>query len=52
MTTLVNRRQEPGEYTAFWNGTNSAGKPVADGIYFYKMEAGRFKATRKMLLLK
>jgi hypothetical protein len=52
VSTLVNKVQEAGEYSAVWNGNNSAGKPVADGIYFYKMEAERFKATRKMLLLR
>ncbi len=36
-----------GSYTIEWNATN-----VASGIYFYKLEAGKFNETRKMVLLK
>jgi flagellar hook assembly protein FlgD len=42
----------PGRYSVSWNGRNSSGRQVADGIYFYKMAAGRFTATRKMLIVR
>ena len=28
------------------------GQPVASGVYFYKLEAGAYTKTRKMVLLK
>jgi hypothetical protein len=49
--TLIDRRTAPGRYTAGWDGTNSSGRRVAGGVYFYTMQAGGFTATKKMLLL-
>ena len=37
---------------AYWDGQNAAGEPVASGIYFYTLQAGQFKATRQMVILK
>ena len=37
---------------AYWDGKNTAGEPVASGPYFYTLQAGQFKATRQMLILK
>ena len=42
--------QKAGSYTAYWDGRNTAGEPVASGVYFYSLEAGTFHATRKMLI--
>lgn len=50
--TLVDRRTDPGRHAVTWDGRNSSGQRVADGIYFYKMEAGPFKATKKVLLVR
>jgi hypothetical protein len=50
--TLVNKPMEPGRYQVQWDATNSRGETVAGGIYVYRMVAGDFVATRKMLLLK
>ena len=37
---------------AYWDGRNARGEPVASGIYFYTLQAGDFKATRKMVIRK
>ena len=39
-------------HAAYWDGQNTAGEPVASGIYFYTLQAGQFKATRQMVILK
>jgi WD40 repeat protein len=35
---------------AYWDGRDSYGEEVASGVYFYTMEAGKFKATKKMAI--
>ena len=37
---------------AYWDGRNAVGESVASGIYFYVFQAGHFKATRRMVILK
>jgi hypothetical protein len=36
----------------YWDGKNEAGEFVASGIYFYAIQTGDFKATRKMTISK
>ena len=38
--------------SAYWDGRNDVGEPVASGVYFYTLTAGEFTATRKMLIRK
>jgi hypothetical protein len=44
---LVNAKQAAGHHTAVWDG-----KDYSSGIYFYRIQAGDFSETKKMLLLK
>ena len=49
--------QQPGLYhsrsrAAHWDGKNELGEPVASGIYFYEFTAGKFSATRQMVIKK
>ena len=37
---------------AYWDGKNMLGEFVASGVYLYKLKAGDFSATRKMLIRK
>jgi hypothetical protein len=49
---LVDKEMEPGRYQVHWNGRNDRGQRVVSGIYLYRIEAGEFVSTRKMMLLK
>ncbi len=49
---LVNTQQAAGRYEATWNGRNSAGQQVSSGVYFYRITAGTFTQTHRMVLLK
>jgi len=50
--SLVDRRQTAGNYVATWDGTDDFGRSVASGLYVYRIRAGAFTESRKMLLLK
>ena len=50
--TLEDGRLDPGRYSTHWDGTNTSGHRVSSGVYFYKMDAGKFAATKKMLMVK
>ncbi len=47
VATLINEEQPQGNYVALFEGNK-----LATGVYFYRLEAGKFKQTMKMLLLK
>jgi photosystem II stability/assembly factor-like uncharacterized protein len=49
---LVDGQVSAGLYQATWQGLNSIGLPVASGVYLYRMEAGNYRRTMKMLYLK
>lgn len=49
---LLNENKEAGSYTVQWNGKNQLSQTVATGVYIYKIQAGQFSQTRKMLFLK
>lgn len=42
----------PGQYTVSWDGTDNHGQRVASGVYFTKMQAGKYATTRKMSTVK
>jgi hypothetical protein len=50
--TLLDKELPVGDYTAVWDGVDNTGQPVASGIYLYRIDAGTFKASKKMMLLK
>ena len=55
--TLALGQQPGGMYqsksrAAYWDGRNQHNEPVASGLYFYTLTAGKFSETRKMLIRK
>ncbi len=47
VSTLVNTKQNAGYYSATFNGAN-----LPSGVYFYRLQAGTYISTKKLLLLK
>ena len=50
--TLVNKTMTSGFKSIRWDATNNLGQPVSAGVYLYTIEAGEFRQTKKMILLK
>ena len=50
--TLVDSQKPAGSYTVFWDGTDEQGRKAPSGVYLYRIKAGDFSQTRKMVLLK
>jgi len=49
---LVSANESPGHKSIQWDATNNKGEPVSAGVYLYKIQAGDFVDTKKMILLK
>ncbi len=47
VTTLINEELNSGSYTKIWDGRN-----LSSGVYFYKLQAGKFSETKKMVLVR
>ncbi len=50
--TLVDEYQEAGSRVVRWDGRDGGGNRVESGVYFYRVEAGGYKTTKKMVLLR
>ncbi len=50
--TLVDEHQNAGVKSVIWDGKDNAGKAVSSGVYFYKIDAGSFHESKKMIMLK
>jgi hypothetical protein len=49
---IVDEILQPGYHQSPWDGTDSDGRPVNSGVYFYRMETPSFTSSKKVLLLK
>jgi hypothetical protein len=47
VATLVNELKSPGEYSVRFNASR-----LASGVYYYRLQAGGFSETKKLLLLR
>ena len=50
--TLVSTIQPAGRHRVVWDGKDHQGKDVGSGIYFYRLQAGAFSESKKMVILK
>ncbi|RKY87675.1 hypothetical protein DRQ15_10705, partial [candidate division KSB1 bacterium] len=50
--TLVAEENKAGSHKVVWDGKDDQGKPVASGVYIYKLNAGDFTLAKKLLLLR
>jgi len=50
--TLIDEILDSGEHYTVWNGRNDAGNKVGSGVYFTKMNSGKFISIKKMILMK
>jgi hypothetical protein len=52
VNVLVDEVRGSGPHEVEWTGTDLLGNRVSSGVYFYRLDAGDFRMSRKMLLLK
>ncbi len=50
--SLVNQEIAPGRHSIIWSGLDDNHRRVATGVYFYKMQAGKYSQIDKMLMMK
>lgn len=52
IATLFEGNQLPGSYGATWNGKDNKGNKVSNGIYLYRLDAGKQSITKKMVMVR
>ena len=52
IASLIDIDQPAGSYNVNWDGRDHFGRQVGSGLYFYRIEAGDFARTRKMMLMR
>ncbi len=52
VATLLEEKLAAGRHSVIWNGRDGRGRQVASGVYFSRIRAGDWRATRRMTLLK
>ena len=50
--TLIQEQKNLGNHSVVWNGKDNRGNQLASGTYIYRITAGEFNSTKKMVLIK
>ncbi len=50
VAVLVNEQKPAGSYSVQWDGTDGHGRQVSSGVYLYRLSAGSFTQTKRMVL--
>jgi hypothetical protein len=50
--TLVSGQVQAGSYAAAWDGWDQYGRPAGSGVYFCRLQAGEYLATKKLLMVR
>lgn len=50
--TVINENLPAGHFEKVWDGKNDFGREVSSGIYFYRLTAGKFDRSARMMLMK
>ena len=50
--TLMNEFKPVGDYSVQWDGKNDAGEKLTSGVYIYRMQAGSFVESKKLMMMK
>jgi FlgD Ig-like domain len=50
--TLLNESRDFGTHSVTWDGRDDAGSTVGSGVYFYRLTAGKYSESKKMVMLK
>jgi len=49
---LVDKEKDPGIYKYYWYGEDGSGNIVGNGLYFVHIQAGNYKKTKKVVVIK
>jgi hypothetical protein len=52
VATLLNEYLSTGTYTVTWDARNETGHAVSSGVYIYRIQAGSFVQTKRMVFIK
>jgi hypothetical protein len=52
VASLVSQDRDPGEYEETWDLTTASGEPASAGVYFAKFQAGSFKDSKRVVVLR
>ncbi len=52
VTTLLDKMTPSGKHEISWDGRDANGRQAGSGVYFYRIEAGPFQASSKMILMR